>query len=387
LFDARNDRVLITAGADGKLKVWEVDVAGENITLLSQQEPANKGAIQGLSYAIMSGEILSIGDDGIANVWQLQDGQLQLVDQITTGGKAQCGAISSDGRWLAVGDGVQVSLWDRESGKPLGNLVGHLANVNSITFSYDSLRVVTSSGDSTLRIWDTSALADVAEGEPPAFAELLPLEEHSGAVNAAQFSPTGQYLISAGADGQTIIWPADAVLPSINVPNQDLQYAATAQNVTPLELANQARLVSPTLSDFHAAQLTVEVSSTDDAEAPVLDEMLDVVLPDGFVVASRSPTKLVIARQDVPAPTTVLACLLEQRKWEEVLRAIQYRVATDQRETSPVEFTAEREVKFRLENGRRFEPSSTAASADGPPLSAEDSVHLRVISSHNGARR
>jgi WD40 repeat protein len=64
-------------------------------------------------------------------------------------------AVSPDGKWMvAVADTTWriVNVWDSKIGKLVVSLDGHTDEVNSITFSPDSRRILTSSDDKTIRI-------------------------------------------------------------------------------------------------------------------------------------------------------------------------------------------------------------------------------------------
>ncbi|HEY9620820.1 MAG TPA: AAA-like domain-containing protein [Crinalium sp.] len=73
-------------------------------------------------------------------------------------------------------------------------LVGHEGVVNSASFSSDGRRIVTTSDDKTVRIWDAS-------GQP-----LVVLQGHQDVINRAEFSPDGQSIASASNDGTVILW-------------------------------------------------------------------------------------------------------------------------------------------------------------------------------------
>ncbi|CUA71831.1 putative WD repeat-containing protein alr3466 [Nostoc sp, PCC 7120] [Rhizoctonia solani] len=73
-----------------------------------------------------------------------------------------------------------------------------IVDAHSVDFSPDDTRIVSGSGDKTLRIWNAETGSNV----------LGPLEGHSGWVNSVQYSPNGTH-IASGSDDQTIrIWDA-----------------------------------------------------------------------------------------------------------------------------------------------------------------------------------
>jgi WD40 repeat protein len=74
---------------------------------------------------------------------------------------------------------------------------GHQGWINTVAFSPDGQRVVSTSRDHTLRAWPVNG-----EGEP------LVVNQDSE-VTAAAFSPDGRKLASAAVDGIVRLWPAD----------------------------------------------------------------------------------------------------------------------------------------------------------------------------------
>jgi WD40 repeat protein len=53
-----------------------------------------------------------------------------------------------------------VRLWDADTGEELVRLPGHSDYVFSLAFSPDGKTLVSSSGDTTLRLWDTEPLRE-----------------------------------------------------------------------------------------------------------------------------------------------------------------------------------------------------------------------------------
>ena len=106
-------------------------------------------------------------------------------------------AYSPDGMRLATAsqDGT-AKVWDAVSGEELLTLRGHTqGGVNFIVFSPDGTRLATAGDDQTARVWDA------ATGQ-----ELLTLVGHSNLVVSVAFSPDGKRLASASGDTTVIVW-------------------------------------------------------------------------------------------------------------------------------------------------------------------------------------
>src|SRR5262249_39499378 len=67
--------------------------------------------------------------------------------------------------------------------------------LQSVAFSMDGRRIVTSSVDRTAKIWDANS------GK-----ELLSFKKHTNMLNFAVFSPDGQRILSGSDDGTTRVW-------------------------------------------------------------------------------------------------------------------------------------------------------------------------------------
>ncbi len=63
--------------------------------------------------------------------------------------------INPRGNHLAtVGSDKKVIVWDIQTEKELFSCIGHTDNVTSVDYSFDNLKIVTSSWDKTIKIWD-----------------------------------------------------------------------------------------------------------------------------------------------------------------------------------------------------------------------------------------
>ncbi|MDD7589908.1 MAG: hypothetical protein SPJ75_05155, partial [Candidatus Onthomorpha sp.] len=80
----------------------------------------------------------------------------------------------------------------------LKTLEGHSEDILSVAYSPDGTKIVSGSGDKTIKIWDANT------GE-----RLKTLKGHSSWVSSVAYSPDGTKIISGSADETVKIWDAN----------------------------------------------------------------------------------------------------------------------------------------------------------------------------------
>jgi WD40 repeat protein len=118
-------------------------------------------------------------------VWDAKSGR--LLNEFTTAHVVQSVALSKDGTAALLGGGENdesVTLLDVESGREIHSLSGHDGSVTSVAFSPDETKLLSTSADGTIRLWDR------ATGR-----ELRRLRAEVG-VASAQFDATGRRVLA-----------------------------------------------------------------------------------------------------------------------------------------------------------------------------------------------
>ncbi|HUO36771.1 MAG TPA: TIR domain-containing protein [Mycobacterium sp.] len=177
---------LVTAGADGRLRLWE---AGSGA--VSAEEPA-AGVVRALACS----------GDGLALACAAADGALTMLDlpsrrlrwQQALGAELLDVAFSPDGRRVATGGwDLQARVFDAASGEPQC-AVSHAQVVTQVCFSPDGQHLASASDDGI------AAVLDIGRGE--VIARLTP----QGGVLCCTFSPDGRWLATTGLGSLAQVW-------------------------------------------------------------------------------------------------------------------------------------------------------------------------------------
>ncbi|ETO13462.1 WD-40 repeat protein [Reticulomyxa filosa] len=96
---------------------------------------------------------------------------------------------------ISTSNDKTIKIWDVGSGNKIKELQGHLASVNDAEFSSDETMVVSCSNDKTIRLWDIKYNTEIQK-----------FEGHTGNVMISKFSPNGMTIISWACDESIRIW-------------------------------------------------------------------------------------------------------------------------------------------------------------------------------------
>jgi WD40 repeat protein len=109
-----------------------------------------------------------------------------------------CAAFSPDGKKVVTGYGDgQIRVWDSNTGLMIKGFSGHQDRIYSVAFSPDGKYFATSGGikDPVVRVWDAIN-----------YTEIITLTGHTDYVFSVDISPNGHKLVSGSGDGTIRFW-------------------------------------------------------------------------------------------------------------------------------------------------------------------------------------
>ena len=191
-------KLLATAAGDGVARIWD-STSGDELFALS----GHHADIFHVEFSPDGSLLVTVSPDGTAKIWDLASGtELLTLDQ-GEDAVPYWVAFSPDGSRIAVANTADIedlggwaSIWDVATGEMILSLPRQSAFVNSVAFSPDGRRLVTTGDDQTARVWDANT------GE-----ELLTLYGQTTNVANAAYSPDGSHIATV-TGSEVKVWDA-----------------------------------------------------------------------------------------------------------------------------------------------------------------------------------
>lgn len=105
--------------------------------------------------------------------------------------------INKSGEWLAFGASKlgQLLVWEWQSESYILKQQGHFDSMNSLVYSPDGQRIITTADDGKIKVWDIES----------GFC-IVTFTEHTSGVTACEFAKKGNVLFTASLDGSIRAW-------------------------------------------------------------------------------------------------------------------------------------------------------------------------------------
>ncbi len=304
-----DNQLLASANEDGSIILWDLAEKTPRETFAHVHD----ARINDLSFSRDGRQLASVGADGLVILRSLADGStlvkrlddksislnsvafspdgsliaitaddevLRVHDTKTLDqkhkfsghtGQIHCAEFSPDQRWLASGgEDKIIRIWSLAEDKLASELLGHSADVTSLNFSGDGLRLLSGSRDTSAKLWDVSrsipnSTTSLNTNNSADLRELLTLEQHSSDVISVQFSPDGSEVLTAGMEGQAILWPACQVALALRLSTPSVDYPLGKGK---LILDPQALIAQTSFKDISGAVLRITLLPEDTETAP-----------------------------------------------------------------------------------------------------------------------
>ena len=185
IFSSDGERIL-SCSFFGATRVWDTKTGN---VLFSGNEHKNRMGSMPAAFSIDGKRLLQFS----------RDTTLQYIDIISGNclwSRADYKSVnqivhSHSGKYIALSEGRRIAILDSKTGKRIRTLTGNSDMVISISFSYDEKRIVSTSLDWKVRVWDlkTGLCIQVMDGG-----------------NCASFSPNGKYIASVRDNNTIFIW-------------------------------------------------------------------------------------------------------------------------------------------------------------------------------------
>ncbi|HEX5271152.1 MAG TPA: sugar-binding protein, partial [Gemmataceae bacterium] len=198
--------MLAAGGSDGLIRLWGAD-GDEPVATLAGHE----GIAGDVAFRPDGAQLASAGADKTVRLWDVATRQPVAVLR-GHGSYVHRVAYSADGRLLAsASEDKTVRLWDTATGAALA-VLPHGSIVYGVAFNPSGTRLAAACADNTIRLWDVG-VASRACGQEAPDAEVAELRGHDAYVHAVDWSPDGTRLISASGDGTVRVW--DSLPPAV----------------------------------------------------------------------------------------------------------------------------------------------------------------------------
>lgn len=205
---SQDGKIVVTTSNNGIIEVWDtqtgllVGFVEEKDCSLVDISPDNK-------------VLISVSIHGVIKIWNLdriinQTEEIQMPEECFP-----LYVLSPNGELLASNQDSIVKIWNIKNKKLVSTLKGHVSHINSISFSSDGHRIVTSSRDGSIIVWNLEdgkrlhllkRKGEIRVWNPKSKKAITLFDNYSASVVDAVFSKNGKDVLSFSYDGIITKW-------------------------------------------------------------------------------------------------------------------------------------------------------------------------------------
>ncbi|KAH1129604.1 hypothetical protein J1N35_000982 [Gossypium stocksii] len=193
-FFPKYGHLILSAGMDTKVKIWDVFNSGKCMRTYM----GHSKAVRDISFINDGTKFLTAGYDKNIKYWDTETGQ--VISTFSTGKIPYVVKLNPDedkqNILLAGMSDKKIVQWDINTGQTTQEYDQHLGAVNTITFVDNNRRFVTSSDDKSLRVWEF--------GIPVVIKYIS--EPHMHSMPAISLHPNTNWLAAQSLDNQILIY-------------------------------------------------------------------------------------------------------------------------------------------------------------------------------------
>lgn len=322
-FDSKGGR-LLGGTSDGTLILWNTE-SGERLLSASGQETLREGHEFHIAQMAVAGAdhnvLITAGYDGTLRLWDLSaSGRTGIQKQVLSGiGLVNAFAASADGRWLATTvstarnvqpDGSEKSsdeqfgcqLWNienllkQERPQPHANLGGvHKSELTSLSFSPNGQYLATGGRDGVLAIWDLATNQLLTQTRA---------HRRNTIISSLNWLDD-QHTVSGGMDGQLLTW-ALTTSATENSTTELTRQSSFERDQTPIERVS----VSPDRTQMLVISVDTDRKTRQTRSAVELRSTKDGSVRKPLILANvedRTPTQISAAQWSPNGQQVLLA--------------------------------------------------------------------------------
>ena len=252
-----DSRYVVTGSDDYTLKIWDLESDGHDLYIKSL-ELHEFGVVRCASYN-KDGSLIIATDDTRVYLLDVNDDYKLFCPPIERNGGAWWACFCPDEKMIATASYKDICLWKfdktKRECKLIKSLVGHNSQITHLIFSDDGNRLLSSSSDETIRLWDLSQTKETIEYQSSVVSMALsPNDDVAIATSCAE--QTRWFSVNNGE----IILKEEQSWSSLLSDNNDCFVFVNSEGNTVYK-SNGLRILRLSAKDFHPIRCPITMQT------------------------------------------------------------------------------------------------------------------------------